>query len=427
MDTIFALATVRGRSGVAVIRISGPAAFDAAARLVGSLPPVGRPSLRRIRDGEGEVVDEALVLVFQAPRSFTGEDTVELQLHGSPAAIAATERLISGTGMARPAEAGEFTRRALRNEKLDLAQVEGLGDLLAAETEAQRRQAMRLLQGRLGERAADWRSDLLRAAALIEATIDFADEDVPVDVTPEVDALLEKVSDSLGREADGSRVAERVRDGFEIAIIGAPNAGKSTLLNHIAGREVAITSETAGTTRDILEVRLDLGGIPVTLLDTAGLRESEDAVERIGVERTRLRAEEADLRIFLLQPGERPPDDLRREGDIAVAGKADVTGGAGISGRTGQGVDALLREVEGVLAGRMQGIATATRERHRVAMERAIEALGAARATMAQSPETPELAAASLREAIASLDSLTGRIDVEAILGEIFASFCIGK
>jgi tRNA modification GTPase len=427
MDTIFALATVRGRSGVAVVRVSGPHAFEAARVLVGKLPEVGRPALRKVRDGLGAVIDQALVLRFAAPRSFTGEDVVELQLHGSPAVIAAVERLIVDGGLARPADAGEFTRRALHNEKLDLAQVEGLGDLLSAETEAQRKQAMRLLEGELGVRASEWRGALLRAAALIEATIDFADEDVPVDVTPEVRDLLRSVVASLEGEIAGSMVAERVRDGFEVAIVGAPNSGKSTLLNNIAGRDVAITSEIAGTTRDVIEVRLDLQGIPVTLLDTAGLRDSGDEIERIGIDRTRLRAQAADLRIFLLADEDGPEAALFREGDVVVRGKSDVSGLGGVSGKTGEGIEALLSDVASELSQRMQGIATATRERHRAAVQRAMAGIADAESALTEMPDAPEIAAQHLRDAMAALDSLTGRIDIEAILGEIFSSFCIGK
>jgi tRNA modification GTPase len=427
MDTIFALATVRGRSGVAVIRISGDKAFVAAEALMHRLPPVGKPGLRRLLDENGELIDEALVHRFAGPRSFTGEDVVELHLHGSPAVIAAIEQLLSRTGLARYAEPGEFTRRALQNEKLDLAQVEGLGDLLQAETEAQRRQAMRLLQGRLGSCAEMWRGKLLRSAALVEATIDFADEEVPVEVLPEVSHLLTEVQKSLRQEIEGSKVAERVRDGFVVAILGAPNAGKSTLLNHIAGRDVAITSDIAGTTRDILEVRLDLKGVPVTLLDTAGLRESADEIEKIGVERTKARAREADVRILLLSVADSAPPDVMQAGDIVVRGKADLCNGPGVSGVTGKGVDELLEAVHGKLSDRMARIGTATHERHRASMEEASGAIDQALRYLEEMPEAPEIAAEQMRVAMRALDSLTGRIDVEAILGEIFSSFCIGK
>jgi tRNA modification GTPase len=427
MDTIFALATARGRSGVAVVRISGPHAFDCASRLIGSVPPAGHARLRKLRDGSGRSVDEALVLSFEAPRSFTGEDVVELHLHGSVAVIAACERLLAETGLARPAEAGEFTRRALQNDKLDLAQVEGLGDLLSAETEAQRRQAMRLLEGRLGDRAGEWRASLLTALALVEVTIDFADEEVPTDVSPQVIEKIDNLVKDLRREIGGSEVAERVRQGFEVAILGAPNAGKSTLLNYLAGRDVAITSSIAGTTRDVIEVRLDLGGIPITLLDTAGLRETEDEIERIGVDRTRQRAGEADLRVWIRSDDDPDTLDLLSRDDIVVMGKQDEGGEGSVSGKTGAGVDVLLRRIQDVLSERMQDVGTATHLRHRVAMSSAVTSLEAARALIVDQGETPELAAEEIRNAIGSLDSLTGRIDVEAVLGEIFSSFCIGK
>ena len=427
MDTIFALATVRGRAGVAVIRISGPRAFDAALRLASDLPAPGQARLRKLRDGSASVIDEALVLAFEGPRSFTGEDVVELHLHGSVAVIAACERRLVETGLVRPAEAGEFTRRALQNDKMDIAQVEGLGDLLSAETEAQRLQASRLLQGRLGERAAEWRAALLTALALVEVTIDFADEEVPTDVSPQVSELIDKVVRDLKAEIRGSHVAERLRDGFEVAILGAPNAGKSTLLNWIAGRDVAITSHVAGTTRDVIEVRLDLDGVPVTLLDTAGLRVTEDMVERIGVERTRQRAEGADLRVWIRSDGDTDEDDLISADDIVVLGKQDLYVDGGVSGRTGAGVEVLLARIKTTLSDRMARVGTATHERHCLAMMSAVQSLEVAEHLLETLGDTPELAAEEIRNAARSLDSLTGRIDVEAVLGEIFSSFCIGK
>jgi tRNA modification GTPase len=374
-----------------------------------------------------EVVDQALVLSFEAPRSFTGEDVVELQLHGSVAVIAKCERLLLDTGLTRPAEAGEFTRRALENQKMDVAQVEGLGDLLSAETEAQRVQAARLLQGRLGERAAAWRRSLLTALALVEVTIDFADEEVPTDTSRQVIDIMQEIIEDLDAEVTGSQVAERVRDGFEVAILGAPNAGKSTLLNAIAGRDVAITSSIAGTTRDVIEVRLDLGGLPVTLLDTAGLRETEDEIERIGVERTKKRAEQADLRVWISTVGERGEPATLMDEDIRVVGKQDVQVPEGVSGLTGAGVDSLLARIETILSGRMASVGTATHVRHRLAMIDAVQSLRQATRMLEQGNATPELAAEDIRKATRSLDSLTGRIDVEAVLGEIFSAFCIGK
>jgi tRNA modification GTPase len=427
MDTIFALATVRGRSGLAVIRVSGPDAFAAADRLVSSIPEPGEARVRRVLDESGDIIDEALVLVFRGPRSFTGEDIVEFHVHGSVAVIAACERALLATGLVRPADAGEFTRRALSNEKMDLAQVEGLGDLLSSETEVQRRQAMRLLQGRLGDMAAKWRKALLMSLARVEVTIDFADEEVPTEIDEQIIEIIHKTIAELEIEIQGSKVAERVRDGFEIAILGAPNAGKSTLLNAIAGRDVAITSHIAGTTRDVIEVRLDLDGMPVTLLDTAGLRTTEDVVEKIGVERTRKRAEQADLRVWIRSEEDEAVNDLLVDGDISVFGKRDAYAPGGVSGLTGAGVDDLLHSIRVVLAERLANVGTATHERHRLAMQTACAELGAALDLMRSAPDTPELAAEEIRLAIRSLDSLTGRIDVEAVLGEIFSSFCIGK
>jgi tRNA modification GTPase len=424
-DTIFALASARGKAGVAVMRVSGPQAHGALGQLCAV--PVARQAALRQLVWQGHVLDEALVLLFDEGASFTGEKSVELQVHGSLGVIKALTQALAQMGL-RQAEAGEFTRRALENGRLDLAQVEGLADLIDAETEAQRRQALRVLSGAVGKRAEGWRKDLIRAGALVEATIDFADEDVPVDVTPEVLGLIDGLLADLQREIAGTAVAERVRDGFEVAIIGAPNAGKSTLLNALTGREAAITSEIAGTTRDVIEVRMDLDGLAVTLLDTAGLRETLDPVEQIGVGRALSRAAAADLRVFLLDhPGEvllmTPQAD-----DIVVQGKADLhpTDGA-VSGRTGQGLDQLVARITAVLAEKAASAGVMTRERHRVAMIRAVEAMESARHQVEDVHGAAELVALDLRRAARALDVLVGRVDTEDLLDEIFASFCIGK
>lgn len=428
MDTIYALASARGKAGVAVIRLSGPASHIAVAALCGGpLPPMRRAGLRRL-SWQGDVLDEALVLLFPQGGSYTGEVSAELHLHGSSAVVAAVLRALSSQPGLRLAEPGEFTRQALENGRLDLTQVEGLADLIDAETEAQRRQALRALEGELGRRALAWRNDLVRAAALIEATIDFADEDVPLDVMPEVGSLIAGVLADLRRETAGAAAAERIREGFEVAIVGPPNAGKSTLLNALAGREAAITSAVAGTTRDVIEVRMEIAGLPVTLLDTAGLRETEDEVERIGVTRALDRARKADLRLFLLDRPEATTALEPLADDIVLQGKADgAQDGPGVSGRTGRGIPELLATIGTRLERRTAGAGMVIRERQHQAMTAAITAMESAQSEIGRAPRRDELIAVHLREAARALAMLVGRIDVEDLLGEIFARFCIGK
>ena len=427
MDTIYALATARGRSGLAVVRISGPGAFAAGLALCGSLPAVRVAGLRRLM-WRGELLDEALVVSFAEGASFTGEAVVELHCHGGPAVVGAVLRALSEQPGLRLAEPGEFTRRALENGVLDLAQGEGLADLIDAETEAQRKQAVRVLSGSVGHKVDGWRRDLIRAGALLEATIDFADEDVPVDVSPEVLALIDGLMADLGREAAGVTAAERIRDGFEVAIVGAPNAGKSTLLNQLAGREAAITSEIAGTTRDVIEVRMEIAGLPVTFLDTAGLRDTEDRLERAGIERALARAEAADLRLFLTDGSALPLEPVGD--DLVVLGKADTKSGwsgLAVSGKTGLGVPELMARIGEILGERVGSAGALVRERHRVAVTTAIAALAESRAEVVRDDSRVELAAEHLRQAVLALDALVGRVDVDDLLGEIFASFCIGK
>ncbi|NNF24208.1 MAG: tRNA uridine-5-carboxymethylaminomethyl(34) synthesis GTPase MnmE [Rhodobacteraceae bacterium] len=429
MDTIYALASARGKSGVAIVRVSGPAAPDVSQSLTGKELVYRRATLCRLSAQDGSHIDDALVINFPAGESFTGEPTVEFQTHGALATVdALLARLKAEPGL-RLADPGEFTRRALENERLDLAQVEGLGDLIEAETEAQRKQALRVLSGALGAKAEEWRTCLIRAAALVAATIDFADEEVPVDVSPEVLKQIDRVIAELVTEAAGARAAERIREGFEVAIVGAPNVGKSTLLNALAGREAAITSEVAGTTRDIVEVRMDLGGLPVTLLDTAGLRETDDLVESIGVDRAKARGEAADLRVFLVDDDAATFALKGQPGDIVLRAKGDIRASEGpsISGKTGQGVSELVAELEKRLSKRASGAGLMIRERHRTAVLGAIEGLESARNHVLAGAEYAELAAEDLALSVRALDSLVGRVDVENILDEIFASFCLGK
>lgn len=426
-DTIFALATSRGKAGIAVVRVSGPLALGSATALgVKGLQP-RQAKLCHLRAG-ADLIDSGLVLYFTAGFSFTGEETVEFQIHGGEAVIAALLSFLGGLPGLRLAEAGEFTRRALENGTLDLTQVEALADLIDSETEAQRRQAQRVLSGAIGKKAAIWRKDLIRAAALIEATIDFADEEIPENVIPEVADIVSRLGDEFQAEIDGSQAAERVRAGFEVAIIGAPNVGKSSLLNALVGRDAAITSSVAGTTRDVIEVRMDIGGLPVTLLDTAGIRETADDIEKIGVERAKDRAQLADLRILLLAPGERESDIPILETDILVWTKADIAPNPrAISSVTGLGLDWLLEEIRDRLQKRVSGSGLLIRDRQRRSLISARESMVSARGWLYDAGGSLELAAADIRSASHALDLLVGKIGVETLLDEIFSSFCIGK
>ena len=420
-DTIFALASAPGKAGVSIFRISGSGAQDIAIKLCGNVP-ICR-GLRVLRYNE-TVLDKVLVLSFKQGASFTGEDVIEFHCHGSPAVVATISDSLSAVG-ARLADPGEFTRRALQNERLDLCQVEGLSDLIEAETEVQRRQAYALMDGGLTDKVDRWRANLVRATALVEVTIDFVDEDVPVDVSVEVNTLISSVVRDLQLEIEGSFVAERVREGFEVAIIGPPNIGKSTLLNTLAGRQAAITSEIAGTTRDVIEVRMDLNGIPVTILDTAGLRETKDKIEELGVVLARKRAELADLRVFLTLDGKTiglgvdPGSD-----DLVLRGKADD--GGGISGKTGAGLDQMIKHITRVLGDRVAFAQSAVRQRHRLAMKDAINYIFQAKKLLASNGES-ELIAMELNTALHAMNSIIGRVGVEDLLDEIFASFCLGK
>lgn len=428
MDTIFALATAPGKAGVAIVRVSGPRAHDAAERLAGRRPALRQATLCTLKDRDGGHLDNGLVLLFPEGGSFTGEPVAEFHLHGARATIAAVLRSLSGIESFRQAEPGEFTRRALENGCMDLTEVEGLADLIEAETEAQRCQALRVLSGDLADIVAAWRADLIAVMSLVEVTIDFADEDVPVDVSPEVSAGINALILSISTELNGISVAERVRDGFEVAIVGPPNIGKSTLLNRLARREAALVSDIAGTTRDIVEVRMDLGGLLVTFLDTAGLRLTDDVVENLGISRAKSRAEAADLRIILTD-GTAPVLDTLSPQDLVLTGKADLISDyeAGVSGLSGAGVSDLLDHVRSVLSDRASAAGMATRERHRTALKSAVLALESARDRLGSLAEQTDLVAEDLRQAVRALDAMTGRIDSEDVLDQIFSAFCLGK
>lgn len=425
-DTIFALATAPGRSGIAVVRLSGPRSVDVLTRLGGTVPAPRGTRLCRLIDGSGDLLDEALVVHFAEGASFTGESVVELQLHGSMAVIRAVLDAVEATALARLAEPGEFTRRALLNDRLDLSQVQGLGDLIDAETEAQRRQAMRYFRGEMAEKIKEWRKGLVRAIALLEATIDFADEEVPEDVYPEVLELVTIVRNSIEEELSGSAAAARIRSGYEVALVGAPNVGKSALLNALTRSDAAIVSDIAGTTRDVIEVRVDAGGLLVSILDMAGIREAGDPIEQLGIERARRRAAHADMRIFLHEgPGLADPPVPFSPGDIEVRTKSDLGDWSGVSSVTGEGIEDLLAEIASTLSDRAHGAGLVATDRDRSALGAASVLLADALADIGLVPT--EIVSDTIRDASRRIQSIIGGIDTEMILSEIFSSFCVGK
>lgn len=446
-QTIFALSSGRPPSAIALVRVSGPQAGLVLTRLAGKLPTPRQASRRLLRDGAGQPIDDAVVLWFPGPGSATGEDVVEFHVHGGRAVLAALLAEISLIPNTRAAEPGEFTRRAFENGKLDLTEAEGLDDLIHADTDRQRRQALRQLQGLLGNRARDWRERIIEASALIEAGIDFSDEgDVPAELMAPAVKAIKALHDEIAKVLAAQGHSERLRDGLVVAIAGEPNVGKSTLMNQLARREVAIVSPHAGTTRDVIEVQLDLDGYPVTVIDTAGIRETDDPVEQEGVRRARARAEGADLVLWLVE-GERAADpdttrSLRTAGerqrssgsvwivrnkiDLGGAATARPTGEFGISASRGDGIPELVEALVKFAAdffGTTEG-ALVTRARQRDLLVRACDSL---RRSLELVEEGEELAAEELRAAAYALGRMLGRVDVEDVLGAIFQKFCIGK
>jgi len=428
-DTIFALSTASGRSGVAIIRVSGPDAGRALERLSGEAKPAVRlAALRRFRDAFGEI-DRGLVLWFEGPASFTGEDSAEFHVHGGRAIVEAMLSALAAIPGLRPAEPGEFTRRAVENGKLDLTRAEALADLIDAETEGQRRQALRQYEGVLYGFYESWRTRLIAAVAWAEAAIDFADEEIPEDVFGKARTAIGEIAKEIQGHLDDRRRGELVRDGLNLTVIGNPNAGKSSLVNALARRDVAIVSEVAGTTRDVIEVRLNLGGYLVTLADTAGLRETSDAIESEGVRRALARAEAADL-VILLQDGTAAKAAAFEDADLVVWNKADLPWpepreGLKLSLKTGEGLDALLAALTAKVAQKLEAPAEAppvTRARHRHALEEAAVAL-----VRAGAATEPELMAEDARLAMRAIGRITGKVDVEDLLDVIFRDFCIGK
>ncbi|WP_316230389.1 tRNA uridine-5-carboxymethylaminomethyl(34) synthesis GTPase MnmE [Bradyrhizobium sp. SZCCHNR1051] len=440
-QTIFALSSGRLPSAIAIVRLSGPHAGIALQMLAGKLPLPRMATRALLRDGNGEPIDDAVVLWFPGPASATGEDVAELHVHGSRAVVATMFSVLSTMPQMRPAEPGEFTRRAFENGKIDLTEAEGLDDLIHADTDRQRRQALRQLKGLLGDKARGWREQIIEATALIEAGIDFADEgDVPAELMASALSRIEQLLAEIETVLSAQGRAERLRDGLTVVIAGPPNAGKSTLMNQLARREVAIVSPHAGTTRDVIEIQLDLQGYPVTVIDTAGIRETDDPVEQEGVRRARDRAAQADLVLWLSEDNQpeaerrsevpvwlvRNKIDLPRPQETATAtvqGDAPVFA---ISARTGAGVAGLLEALIGFardfFGSTENGLIT--RERQRALLNETVAAL---RRSVTAVDLGEELAAEELRIAALALGRLLGRVDVEDVLDVIFREFCIGK
>ncbi len=438
-QTIFALSSGRPPSAIAVVRVSGGQAGPALARLVGKIPRPRVATRVLLRDATSQPLDDAVVLWFPAPASATGEDVAEFHVHGGRAVLTALFDALSAIAHVRPAEPGEFTRRAFENGKLDLTEAEGLDDLIHADTDRQRRQALRQLRGLLGDKVRDWRARIIEASALIEAGIDFADEgDVPAALTvpalTKVEALLGEIQGALAAQGRG----ERLREGLVVAIVGPPNVGKSTLMNQLARRDVAIVSPYAGTTRDVIEVQLDLEGYPVTVIDTAGIRETDDPVEQEGVRRARTRAAQADLVLWLTDRGDVLPRQesavpvwlVRNKIDREASGSASPEAAADhtfrISAIRGDGmaqlISALVTFAEAFFGSQEAGLIT--RERQRRLLHQTSASLQRSLVVIDQGEE---LAAEELRRASHCLGRLLGRIDVEDILDVIFRDFCIGK
>jgi tRNA modification GTPase len=437
-DTIYALSSGLGRAAVAVIRLSGPATRRVLAQIAGAVPPSRQARLVTFKmPNSDEPVDRGILLFFEAPKSFTGEDCAEFHVHGGLAVIDALVRALASFADVRPAEPGEFTRRAFENGKFDLTEVEGLADLIDAQTDAQRRQALRQLEGNLSAHAETWRAQVLEASALIAAEIDFSDEGDVADLArQDIGQLIAPVLADLHKQLSFGRSGERLRDGLVIVIAGPPNVGKSTLLNALARRNAAIVSAIPGTTRDAIEVHLDIEGLPLTLIDTAGLRGSDDAIESIGMDLTRTKAQTADLVLWLSEAAAPIQPDLTTPAEVwRLFTKADLAEPKGgkmgereicLSAATGENLDLLTERLAAFArAVTAQGQnALITRERHRRAFAAAAAALGA----IAEQTDAPvEILAEHLRAACHALESLIGRVDVEDILGEIFARFCIGK
>lgn len=445
--TIFALSSGKGRAGVSVIRVSGPETKNAILKLTKKekCPSPRLASLNWFYDpvSEGRL-DHGLVIFFPGPNSFTGEDVAEFHIHGGYAVVAGFLEALSNIKNLRPAEAGEFTRRAFDNGKMDLTAAEGLADLINAETESQRRQALRQMDGNLAELYEGWRHEIITAMAYLEADIDFSDEEIPDDVTARIRPIVEKLHIEIQKHLSDGHRGERLRHGLQVVILGAPNAGKSTLLNYLSKREVAIVSDIAGTTRDVLEVHLDISGFPVSIIDTAGIRASEDVIEVEGIKRAEARAENADIKIIIIDCSSKTTidDQMKKhldENTLVIFSKADlgsfnkgsfsdnnIIGSWPISVKTGLGLDDFMGSLETQVEKRMELTDTPslTRTRHRLNLQNAVDHM---ERFLESDHFELELLSEDLRMAARDIGKITGYVDVEDILEKIFTEFCIGK
>ncbi|HQX27294.1 MAG TPA: tRNA uridine-5-carboxymethylaminomethyl(34) synthesis GTPase MnmE [Alphaproteobacteria bacterium] len=443
-ETIFALSTPTGRSGIAVIRVSGDGAWASLKALTDKEFEARTARLVILRDPKKKsVIDRSVVLPFKGPESFTGEDVVEYHVHGGRAVIDSLIEALAAQKNHRLAEPGEFTRRAFENGKMDLTEAEAIADLINAETSAQKIQALAQMEGSLSRLYAEWTDSLKKLLAHLEAEIEFPDEDLPGGIVERATPAIEKISSEISAHLNDNRRGERLRDGVQVAIIGAPNAGKSSLVNALARRDIAIVSEVAGTTRDVIEAHLDIAGFPVILADTAGLRPAQlgesghDKIESEGIRRAMVRAREADIKILLFDGTAKNFDDatlkLADENSIVVVNKSDAGAKKNpsahmetvlISAQTGEGIPALLAALEGKIKNifRPSETPSLTRARHRAALEDALVSL-----TRARTAALPELAAEDVRLAVRAVGRITGRVDVEDLLDVIFRDFCIGK
>ena len=430
-DTIFALSTVPGKAGIAIVRLTGPESLTVVEKLTGSTPAYRKAVLRELRY-DGETVDTAIVICSALGSSYTGEEMVEFHIHGSLAIVKSLIEVLGDRLGLRNAEPGEFTKRALENDRLDLTQVEGLSNLLNAQTKAQKNQSLMLLSGRLGGKVSQWRERLLSSISLIEIMIDFSDQDVPRNTVQQVKDIVRVLKIELKLELNGYKKAAIIRDGYDVAIIGKPNVGKSSLLNFLAGTDKAIVSDQEGTTRDIIELSIDLNGYAVKFFDTAGLQDTEDEVEKIGIMKTRKRARDSNIRMFLLNPGDTIDDfkDISKKGDLFFCCKSDIQvyyPYDGISSKTGAGVKGMLEHIEKKLQNHASYSSVLTNERHRVAGKKTLRLMEAAERHLAMDNCQIEIVAEEIRSAIVEIDLLVGKISVEDMLGRIFSSFCIGK